>query len=261
MVALGVLAALALLEIAAILFGGSLMAGDADADADAGIELDGAADAGADAEFDVAAPVLGADADGAFDATAELAAALAEIDGAAAASAAGVEAGGGASVGMAAALLWLGVGRAPFIVWLAAFLCGFGLAGLGAQSLIAALFGGLAPWALVLPGALLLGALFAKASAETVARWLPNVTTSAVSARELGGRLGVVVGPEGRAERPTEVRVTDRRGRAHYLRAAPLDADGALAPRADVIVLRKAVQGVHRAIQIDEARDRVAAAR
>lgn len=228
--ALGLVIGLVLLELAALALGASLMGDSAD-----GPEVD------LDLDLDLDGPDLDTPAIGAGDA---------DIDGPELGDTAAPS---GGPDGLSALLLWLGIGPAPLLIWIATFATGFGAIGYGVQAVSSGVTGVLLPaWAptlLALPGGLWL----AKAVATRIARALPSVQSSATRARDLGGRRGVVTGAEGRVGRPTEVRVTDRHGQTHYLRAEPVDAAGRLAPGQDVVVLARPKNGVFRAIALDDA--------
>ncbi|KUF10539.1 OB-fold-containig protein [Pseudoponticoccus marisrubri] len=184
--------------------------GDLDIDADLDIDFDGLdADPG---DFELAG----------FD----------ELDAEAPAAA-----GGG---GLAA---WLGFGKMPALIWLASVLMGFGLSGYALQSALSGLLGGpLTPW-LVGPVALAAGIWFARAFGTLFARILPKTETEALSERHLGRRAGVVTQGTAARGRPAEVRVTDRYGNSHYLRAEPLRDEARIAQGTEVLVLRHRLQG------------------
>lgn len=135
-------------------------------------------------------------------------------------------------------LAWLGLGRMPTLLWLATLCLGFGVGGLILQNLATALLGQPLP-ALVavipMAGAAIwftgrFGALFA--------RLLPRTETQSVAERQLARRRGTVTQGTAARGRPAEVRVTDRYGNLHYLRAEPLRDDVEIAQGTDVLVLR-----------------------
>lgn len=147
---------------------------------------------------------------------------------------------------------WLGFGRMPAAIWLASVLAGFGLIGLTLQSLTAGVLGTPLPAGLVaLPSGLAalwvtrrFGALFA--------RLLPKTETQALSERHLGRRVGVVSQGTAARGRPAEVRVSDRYGNTHYLRAEPL-RDGVEIPKgAEVVVLRDRYSGGYRLVPLTD---------
>lgn len=210
-IALALLFGLLGLELIALLVGGSLMAGEGEADLDLvdAPDLDiGDFDLDLDADFDL----------GDFE--------LAEVeaDTAVAASAGPIN--------------WLGIGKVPFMIWLVVLLAGFGLSGIGLQLTLRDLLGfDLPSWMAALPAGAF-GLWFARGFGSVFARLLPKTETEAMSERMLARRRGVITQGTASRGRPAEVRVTDRFGNAHYLRAEPLQHKDALAQGTEVLVLR-----------------------
>ncbi len=134
--------------------------------------------------------------------------------------------------------VWLGFGRMPALIWLASVLFAFGATGLALQSLMTATTGlALPAWAAVLPaGAAALW--FARQFGALFARLLPKTESQSLSERHLGRRAGVVTQGTAARGRPAEVRVTDRFGNTHYLRAEPLRDDAQIPQGTEVLVLR-----------------------
>lgn len=214
--ALALLLAFLVLELVALLLGGSLFgAGDSDFD------VDPAFAALAD-NFDLetgAAPDLDAMVS-ASEAMQDMSAAPAEV-----------AAGGLAGL--------LGLGHTTFMIWFASLLLGFGLGGFILQSAATALSGVALP---VLPAAgvaLLAGLAFARAFARRFARLLPSVETTATSAQFMGGLRGVVSQGIARAGSPAEVRLRDRHGNTHYIRCEPFLADEVIAEGTSVLTVRR----------------------
>lgn len=144
----------------------------------------------------------------------------------------------GAPDGGGSLAAWLGFGKMPALIWLAAMLLSFGLSGLVIQTVADGLLGGPLPaWLVALPSAAV-AIWFARQFGTLFARLLPKMETEALSERHLGRRTGVVTQGTAARGRPAEVRVTDRYGNIHYLRAEPL-RDGARIPQGtEVMVLR-----------------------
>lgn len=225
---LALLFGLLALELAFLAVGGSLI-GDGPS-ADAGADL-----AGADG-IDLSAELGEFDVDpGDFDL------AVNEIDMAAEPPATGPA---------SSALAWLGLGNMPTLIWLASLLLIFGISGMALQSLASAITGQpLAALVAAIPcGAAALwvtgrfGALFA--------RLLPRNESQSVSSRSLGRRPGVVTQGTARRDMPAEVRVTDRYGNTHYLRAEPLRDGEEIAQGTTVLVLRHRPSGGFRLIAL-----------
>ncbi|MEL6792282.1 MAG: OB-fold-containig protein [Pseudomonadota bacterium] len=207
-------AGLVLLEIIALLLGGSLIGMDAD-----GPDLD------ADFEFD-------------FDAEPDFDAEIAEAD-----AISGVENSGGF-------LGWVGLKDAPFVLWLAGVATAFGVSGYALQLASKSVLGGTLPAALAALIALFPGLWGGKFFAAALAKLAPKTETSAVSRRHLSGRRGVIT--QGKAERgrPAECRITDRHGNSQYIRVEP-QKDGEVIPQgSDVIVLRPK-NGIYPVIAFD----------
>ena len=201
-------AGLVLLEIVFLMLGGSLLGMDADAPA-MGAEPEFDFDLEIDADFD---PELGVEP---------------ELE---------VEAPG--QTAPTGPMAWLGVGEAPFILWLAGAATSFGVAGYGLQLAANGLFGGLAPAALAAAIAAIPGLIGARFIARAIAALAPKTETSATSRRHLGGRLGVVTQGTATKGRPAQARITDRHGNIHYLRVEPRH-DGVEIPQGtDVIIFR-----------------------
>ncbi len=209
--ALALLFGLLGLELIALVLGGSLMAGEAEADLDMvdAPDMDiGDFDLDIDADVDL----------GDF----ELADVEAEVPTATAAG----------------PLSWLGIGKIPFMIWVAVLLAGFGLSGMGLQLAMRDLLGfDLPSWIAAIPAGAF-GLWFARGFGGVFARLLPKTETQALSERLLARRRGVVTQGTATRGRPAEVRVTDRYGNSHYLRAEPLQDKDTLKQGTEVLVLR-----------------------
>lgn len=225
-IALGVVAALCLLELVMMLMGLSLLAdGGAEADFEVDLEpgLDGGLGGALDAEpgFD-AGVEMGADIESGADV-------LDEVD---------IDAPDGAAGPAGAALSWLGLGQVPFAIWLAGTLTAFGLVGygiqLGATGLLGAPIGAVPAAALALLPGLGLGGRFAR----TLGRLLPKTESTAISSRAYGGRRGVVTTGAARRDMPAEVRFTDGHGNTHYARVEPLEDAEVLEAGTEVAIIR-----------------------
>ena len=219
--ALGVFAALLLLELVMSLLGATLLSMGEAPDLEIGGPDLGAIDA---AEL----PDLG-DVD------------LAEFE--ADAPVATVSAPGGA-------LHALGLGRVPFMIWFAALLVGFGLSGQALQMAVMSVFGAPLPTWLAAAIAAFAGVAFARASGGVLSRLVPKTETEALSETSFGRRRGVVTQGTARRGSPAEVRVTDRFGNAHYLRAEPLRDNEEVASGAEVLVLRHRASRGYRVVSL-----------
>lgn len=220
-ISLALLFALFAMELVLLLMGLSLLGAgseadiDTDIDADVDIDLDAPIDAGTLAD-------LGIDLDaGALNDI--------EIDGD------GLKPSVTPTTGP---LSWLGIAKVPVMIWIASVLLAFGVGGVILQQVALASMGTALPTALSVPIAAALAVFFARTFSSAFARLLPKTESSALSNRHLGRRTGTVT--QGTAERgnPAEVRVTDRHGNMHYLRAEPLDDTAHIPAGTDVLVLR-----------------------
>lgn len=155
------------------------------------------------------------------------------------------DAGGGEGAGP---LSWLYVGRAPLLILLAAFLTGFGIAGLTLQAFARSvvgdyLWGGLAaiPAVLIaLPATRLAGRLFA--------RVLRREHSDAASRADFVGRVAVVVRGEARRGFPAEAKLRDQHGASHYILVEPDEEDAVYLAGAEVLLVEQA-GAVFRAIK------------
>lgn len=210
------------LEIIALLLGGSLLTGESDMDIEAP-ELDMSLEAELDG-FDVD----GMDLDSAdfadFDTT--------EINISESVN----------PIALSAALSFMGLGQAPFMIWLAAFLLSFGLSGYVIQLVAQEMLGQMLPAVVASLPAVFLGGMFTKRFTRFFARLLPSVSTSAVSERHMGRRIGIITQGTAERGRPAEVKLTDRVGNTQYLRAEPLKDDIKLEQGTKVLILRQRSQ-------------------
>lgn len=136
------------------------------------------------------------------------------------------------------ALAWLGVGKAPFVLWVAALLMGFGLGGFLLVNLVQSGLGWTLPIWISLPPSVLAGGWFASRFAAVFARLLPKTESSALPRSRLARRKGVISQGIARRGHPAEVRITDYYGNLHYIRAEPLQDTATLAQGTEVLVLR-----------------------
>lgn len=210
--AIGLLACLLVLELAALLMGGSIL---------------GAEDGGPDIEPDLAALVDNFDLD---------AGVMPDIDSLLTASdqlhdfhaSPHLPAGG-----------LLGLGHTPLMIWLAALLLGFGLGGLALQAALVALTGTPLPVWTALPIALFAGLVFARVFSRSLASLVPSIETTATSIQFMGGLRGVVSQGIARRGAAAEVKLHDRHGNIHYLRLEPFDDDDVIAEGSTVLTVRQ----------------------
>lgn len=146
----------------------------------------------------------------------------------------------------------LGLGEAPFMVWLLALLLGFGLTGYVCQLVAREVTGALlTPWPIAAVAALV-GLLTAKRVSGLIARLLPQVQTTAVSENKLGGRVGVITVGTARKSSPAEAKVTDRHGNVHYIRVVPMRAREELTAGTEIAVMR-GKNRIYRAVRLEKS--------
>ncbi|MBF9044710.1 DUF1449 family protein [Rhodobacterales bacterium HKCCE4037] len=225
-VSLALLFGLLALEIILLLLGASLI-GDGDAE----VEFD--VGDGADVDLDV--ELDGFDVDpGEFELAVEEFEAEAPV----------------ADAGGSSPLSWLGLGKIPTLIWLATLLMAFGVAGIALQGTALSLSGrALNVWYAVIPcGAAALW--FTGQFGTLFARLLPKTESQSVSTRTLGRRHGLVTQGTARRGNPAEVRVADRYGNIHYLRAEPMRDTDEIVEGTEVLVLRHRPTGGFRLIPL-----------
>ncbi|WP_127105855.1 OB-fold-containig protein [Pararhodobacter zhoushanensis] len=145
----------------------------------------------------------------------------------------------------------LGLGKTPFMIWLASALLGFGVSGVLLQSVLLSTLGSALPgWLAAIP-ALVAGGAFARGFGGFFARLIPQDETQSVSEATLGRRRGVITQGTAERGRPAEVRVTDRHGNPHYLRAEPLEDGARLVQGSTVLVLRDHRLGLYRLLPVE----------
>ncbi len=200
-IALCVVLGLFILEIIALILGGSLLAVGTDAP-DVDIDMD------ADFDFD-----LNADAAVDFDTDVE--------------------------VSPSGLFGWLGLKGVPFLIWLVSFLTIFGVAGLVLITVVSGLIGFTLPLVISLPAAFSAAVVGTRFISSVVAAIMPKTESSAMSHRFLGGHKGVISQGTARRGSPAEAKIKDRHGNTHYLRVEPLDDTAEIAQGREVHVMRK----------------------
>lgn len=219
-IALALLFGLLALEILLLLIGSTLLGMGADADLDVDVDTPDLGDLDIDfgdvdmADFEIAD--LGADA---------------EID-------VDIETDGATGVDPVGPATWLGIGKMPILIWIAAVLMAFGVVGVVLQHTALGLFGFALPAVLIAVPAGLAALWFAARFGNFFASVLPQTETTALSERHLGRRTGTVTQGTAKRGRPAEVRVSDRYGNMHHLRGEPLKDDDIIPAGTDVLVLR-----------------------
>ncbi len=202
-IALGLLLALLVLELAMSMIGGSLLGGEA------GVEFD------ADAEFD--AEIVAGHGD------------LMDAPGASGADQVADSSG---------FLSWLGLGKAPFGIWLAGVLTVFGVSGYVVQTVTKGVLGVYLPVTFAIAVALPIGILIGARFAQGIGRAVPRNETTAISSRSYGGRRGVVTVGTAARGRPAQVRFRDGHGNWHHAMVEPLHDHQEFGQGAEIAILR-----------------------
>ncbi|MCP3023276.1 OB-fold-containig protein [Cupriavidus basilensis] len=143
---------------------------------------------------------------------------------------------------------WLHVGRVPLLMLVVLFLMGFAISGLVLQWVIAAVAGHLLPVPLAVVLATLGALPFVRATGGLVGRYFPQDESSAISELDFVGRVAQVTLGEASAGNPTQARLVDEYGQAHYLRVEP-DEPGQRFPRGETVLIVARTSGtLYRAI-------------
>ncbi len=151
-----------------------------------------------------------------------------------------VESGEVGEVGFLGGLLsLLGVGRVPFLIWLALLLFAFAAIGISLQTLAAHMLGqplhaGLAA---VLSGIFALPII--GVVSRPLAAILPGDRTSAVPLSSLVGREALIQIGTARAGSPARAKVIDIYGQAHFVMVEPHDATQSLKADEAVLLVRR----------------------
>jgi hypothetical protein len=132
-----------------------------------------------------------------------------------------------------------GIGRVPFMVWLALFLFLFAAIGLGIQHLADGLTG--SPLDRWLAAVLAAGACLpvTGAFARPLGRLLPHDETTAVEIDALLGRRATITEGVARGGSPARARVVDRHGHPHHVMVEPHEATQELHAGDEVLLVRR----------------------
>lgn len=120
-------------------------------------------------------------------------------------------------------LTWLRIGEVPFLVWLATYLTTFGLFGLLIQTIAHSLWGDWLPALLAAPLAFLGTLPLARGAVALLALVLPGDETSAVSEATFVGRVAVVTLGTASQGSPAQAKLQDEHGKTHYVMVEPTE--------------------------------------
>lgn len=137
-----------------------------------------------------------------------------------------------ASQGFAAQI---GLENVPLMIWLAAMMFSFGTGGY----LIQMLTGAALPIALAVALAFGGAIVFTRKFARGFARAVPRIETSATSAQFMGGLRGLVTQGTARVGAAAEVKLHDRHGNVHFIRCEPYSATDQIPEGTEVLTVRK----------------------
>jgi hypothetical protein len=136
-------------------------------------------------------------------------------------------------------LSFLGIGRVPFMVWLASFLLTFAALGVGIQSLADNLLGApLDRWVAAALAAVA-GLPVTGLLARPIGAILPRDETSAVGLDSLVGRRAQIVTGRAAAGHPARARVQDHFGRPHYVMVEPHEAGSEMLEGDELLLVRR----------------------
>lgn len=136
-------------------------------------------------------------------------------------------------------LTWLRIGQVPFLVWLATFLTAFGLFGLLIQTLAHSLWGDwLVTW-IAVPLAFLGMLPFARGTVALLARVLPKDETTAVSEKTFVGRVAVITLGTASPGSPAQAKLRDEYGQSHYVMVEPSDEYESFISGTSVLLVQK----------------------
>jgi hypothetical protein len=134
---------------------------------------------------------------------------------------------------------WLGVGRVPAMILLAALLLCFGVIGMTLQHLWHGVFNAYLPSLFVAVIAAPLALFPTRWIGRLVQRFLPKEESDAVSTETFIGKVAIILRGEAASGRPAEAKLKDQHGSSHYLLVEPDDADARFAAGAEVLIVAK----------------------
>lgn len=135
-------------------------------------------------------------------------------------------------------LSWLNVGQVPFLILLILALAAFSVIGFGLQG-IAAAFGGPLPSIITVPTAVVASVPVLRVMTRALARVIPRDESYAITAEDLVGSIGeVTLGPLDTGL-PGQVRVVDRHGNAHFVRARAAAGEAAMSQGERVLLVER----------------------
>ncbi|AWW73358.1 hypothetical protein CD351_02830 [Erythrobacter sp. KY5] len=133
----------------------------------------------------------------------------------------------------------LGIGRVPFLIWLAMLLFVFAAIGVAGQQGLIETMGAPAPMWLAAPVAAAVALPVTGALTRPLARLLPQDETSAVGLDSLVRRDAEIQIGSARAGSPARSKVIDRHGHPHFVMVEPHDPSAVLTEGETVMLVRR----------------------
>jgi len=135
---------------------------------------------------------------------------------------------------------WLGLGRVPALILIAALLLSFGVIGVVLQSLWHAVFGVHLPALIAALATAPLSLFPTRWIGRAIARVLPKEESQAVSKDTFIGRVAVILRGEASPGRPAEAKLKDPHGASHYLLVEPDEGGAIFAAGTEVLIVARA---------------------
>ena len=134
---------------------------------------------------------------------------------------------------------WLRVGKVPVLILLVIFLTGFGLIGLGIQSLTNNISGHLWPAYIASIPAVILALPIVRVFGGAISFIIPKDETEAVSQESFIGRIGSITLGSAKAGSPAEAKVRDEFGNSHYIMVEPDNVNEEFDSATPILIVKK----------------------
>jgi len=146
------------------------------------------------------------------------------------------------------ALSWLCIGKVPALMLLVFFLTAFGLTGLFLQITIHGISGSYLPGFLASIPAFICAIPLTRVFGLSFAKVMPKEETEAVSAKTFIGRVATITKGAARRDLPAEAKLHDEFGQAHYVLVEP-DLDGDVFDAGSEVLIVRQVGSFYRVIK------------
>lgn len=134
---------------------------------------------------------------------------------------------------------WLRVGKVPVLILLVIFLTGFGLIGLGIQSITQNAIGFLLPGYIASIPAVILALPIVRVLGGVIGFIMPNDETEAVSQDSFIGRIASITLGSAKEGNPAEAKIKDQYGTTHYIMVEPDNVDDELDKTTPILIVKK----------------------